>query len=98
MSPPIAPAVIEELGQNGYGDFRSVAVRGTSNSFVAAQKCEGARVPEYKNMRIRILVTGGTFDKQYDELNGRLYLSRDTRARDARPRPLPAGRDGRDRA
>jgi L-asparaginase len=25
-------------------------------------------------MRIRILVTGGTFDKQYDELNGRLYF------------------------
>jgi L-asparaginase len=28
-------------------------------------------------MRIRILVTGGTFDKQYDELTGRLYF-RDT--------------------
>jgi L-asparaginase len=25
-------------------------------------------------MRIRILVTGGTFDKQYDELTGRLYF------------------------
>lgn len=24
--------------------------------------------------RIRILVTGGTFDKEYDELNGRLYF------------------------
>src|SRR5688572_29523362 len=24
-------------------------------------------------MRIRILVTGGTFDKQYDELTGRLF-------------------------
>ena len=28
-------------------------------------------------MRIRILVTGGTFDKKYDELSGRLYF-RDT--------------------
>ncbi len=28
-------------------------------------------------MRIRILVTGGTFDKEYDELNGRLFF-RDT--------------------
>ncbi|NUR53776.1 MAG: asparaginase [Acidobacteria bacterium] len=28
-------------------------------------------------MRIRILVTGGTFDKEYDELTGRLYF-RDT--------------------
>ena len=28
-------------------------------------------------MRIRILVTGGTFDKEYDELSGRLYF-RDT--------------------
>jgi L-asparaginase len=27
--------------------------------------------------RIRILVTGGTFDKEYDEINGRLYF-RDT--------------------
>ena len=28
-------------------------------------------------MRIRILITGGTFDKEYDELTGRLYF-RDT--------------------
>src|SRR5213593_2453687 len=28
-------------------------------------------------MRIRILVTGGTFDKEYDELSGRLFF-RDT--------------------
>jgi L-asparaginase len=28
-------------------------------------------------MKIRILVTGGTFDKEYDELSGRLYF-RDT--------------------
>jgi L-asparaginase len=25
-------------------------------------------------MRIRILITGGTFDKEYDELSGRLYF------------------------
>ena len=25
-------------------------------------------------MRIRILVTGGTFDKEYDELTGRLFF------------------------
>jgi L-asparaginase len=28
-------------------------------------------------MQIRVLVTGGTFDKEYDELTGRLYF-RDT--------------------
>lgn len=32
---------------------------------------------KWKVMRIRILVTGGTFDKQYDELTGRLFF-RDT--------------------
>ena len=32
-------------------------------------------------MRIRILVTGGTFDKEYDELTGRLYF-RDTHVPD----------------
>jgi L-asparaginase len=26
-------------------------------------------------MKIRILVTGGTFDKDYDEINGRLYFN-----------------------
>ena len=26
------------------------------------------------NERIRILITGGTFDKEYDEINGRLYF------------------------
>ena len=65
-------AVIEELGQNGYRDFRSVAVASTGNSFVAVQKCEVQGC--LHDMRIRILVTGGTFDKQYDELNGRLYF------------------------
>ena len=34
-------------------------------------------VQKWKAMRIRILVTGGTFDKQYDELTGRLFF-RDT--------------------
>ena len=28
-------------------------------------------------MKIRVLVTGGTFDKEYDELSGRLFF-RDT--------------------
>jgi L-asparaginase len=32
---------------------------------------------EWEAMRIRVLVTGGTFDKQYDELTGRLFF-RDT--------------------
>ena len=31
-------------------------------------------------MAIRILVTGGTFDKEYDELSGRLYF-KDTHLR-----------------
>lgn len=26
------------------------------------------------NNRIRVLITGGTFDKEYDEINGRLYF------------------------
>jgi L-asparaginase len=38
-------------------------------------------------MRIRILVTGGTFDKQYDELTGRLFF-RDTHV----PEMLARGR------
>ena len=37
--------------------------------------------------RIRVLVTGGTFDKEYDELTGRLYF-RDTHA----PEMLRRGR------
>ena len=40
-------------------------------------------------MRIRILVTGGTFDKQYDELTGRLFF-RDTHV----PEMLGLGRCG----
>jgi L-asparaginase len=32
-------------------------------------------------MRIRLLVTGGTFDKEYDELTGRLYF-KDTHIRE----------------
>lgn len=27
-----------------------------------------------QNDRIRVLITGGTFDKEYDEINGRLYF------------------------
>jgi L-asparaginase len=38
-------------------------------------------------MKIRILVTGGTFDKQYDELSGRLFF-RDTHV----PEMLQRGR------
>jgi L-asparaginase len=38
-------------------------------------------------MPLRILVTGGTFDKEYDELNGRLYF-RDTHV----PEMLDRGR------
>ena len=53
------------------------------------------RVPD-TSMRIRILVTGGTFDKQYDELTGRLFFVRHTCPRCSRPRPLPGRRDGRD--
>ena len=44
----------------------------TASSLCKSAKVQG--VPEYTSMRIRILVTGGTFDKQYDELNGRLYF------------------------
>jgi L-asparaginase len=32
-------------------------------------------------MRVRLYVTGGTFDKEYDEINGRLYF-KDTHARE----------------
>jgi L-asparaginase len=32
-------------------------------------------------MKIRLYVTGGTFDKEYDEINGRLYF-KDTHARE----------------
>jgi L-asparaginase len=42
-------------------------------------------------MRIRILVTGGTFDKEYDELSGRLYF-KDTHV----PEMLIRGRCGLD--
>ena len=42
-------------------------------------------------MAIRVLVTGGTFDKEYDELTGRLYF-RDTHV----PEMLERGRSGVD--
>ena len=47
-------------------------------------------------MSIRILVTGGTFDKQYDELTGRLFFKDTHVAGDAAARPLPARRHRRD--
>jgi L-asparaginase len=31
-------------------------------------------VSSKRNERIRVLVTGGTFDKEYDEINGRLFF------------------------
>jgi L-asparaginase len=40
-------------------------------------------------MAIRVLITGGTFDKEYDELTGRLYF-RDTHL----PEMLERGRSG----
>ena len=40
-------------------------------SFVAAAV---ARLSNTQLMQIRILVTGGTFDKEYDELTGRLFF------------------------
>lgn len=46
-----------------------------------------AAVQKWEVMRIRILVTGGTFDKQYDELTGRLFF-RDTHV----PEMLKRGR------
>lgn len=46
-----------------------------------------AAVQKREGMRIRILVTGGTFDKQYDELTGRLFF-RDTHV----PEMLERGR------
>jgi L-asparaginase len=29
---------------------------------------------EHKSMTVKILITGGTFDKEYDELNGKLFF------------------------
>ncbi len=41
--------------------------------------------------RIKIFVTGGTFDKEYNELTGELFFQ-DTHTRDMlKPRPLPSG-------
>ena len=39
---------------------------------------------------IRIFVTGGTFDKEYNELNGRLFFKDTHVARDAAPRAARA--------
>jgi L-asparaginase len=49
------------------------------------------RQPGFSIVMIRILVTGGTFDKQYDELTGRLYF-RDTHI----PEMLRLGRSSLD--
>src|SRR5438045_7378012 len=35
---------------------------------------ENSNVDFQKNERIRVLITGGTFDKEYDERNGRLFF------------------------
>src|SRR4029079_5191714 len=40
-------------------------------SFAPANPDDG---PRKRAMPIRILVTGGTFDKEYDELSGKLYF------------------------
>ena len=39
---------------------------------------------------VRIFVTGGTFDKRYNELDGTLTFQGDASARDAAARTLPA--------
>ena len=41
---------------------------------------------------LRIFVTGGTFDKEYDELAGNLFFGEPTSPRDARAGPLRVGR------
>ena len=48
-----------------YNGAHTESVVGTSE-LSGAQRCQW--------MQIRILVTGGTFDKEYDELTGRLYF------------------------
>lgn len=35
---------------------------------------ENSNVGSPKNQRIRVLITGGTFDKEYDEITGRLFF------------------------
>jgi L-asparaginase len=45
------------------------------------------KIENFNAMRIRIFVTGGTFDKEYNELNGELYF-KDTRI----PEMLKLGR------
>lgn len=69
-----------QVGQNGYQDFR---FRGSNRA--RTQSCDS--VQKWEPMRIRVLVSGGTFDKQYDELMGRLFF-RDTHV----PEMLDRGR------
>jgi L-asparaginase len=41
---------------------------------VAASPGDSRIDPEHFRMQIRLLVTGGTFDKEYDELSGKLFF------------------------
>ncbi len=44
---------------------------GLPGIFVVRYQC----ISHFRNMAIKILVTGGTFDKEYDEIAGRLYFN-----------------------
>jgi L-asparaginase len=49
--------------------------RGVANNSVTRQVARGNGTWQRQfRMFIRIIVTGGTFDKEYDELNGRLFF------------------------
>ena len=61
----------------------------SDSSFCQLETPSERLVQKWKVMRIRILVTGGTFDKQYDELTGRLFF-RETHV----PEMLGRGRSG----
>ena len=52
--------------------FQSVRVRavGFSVLFITADR----PVAYFKRMRVCIFITGGTFDKEYNELNGELFF------------------------
>ena len=47
---------------------------------------------EASNERIRILITGGTFDKQYDELKGNLLFKDSNLPKMPAPGPLLSSR------
>ena len=59
------------MGEDGQ-ESSEPARRGRTKSSLDLQNGEAVQ-----RMRIRVLVTGGTFDKNYDELTGRLFF-RDT--------------------